>query len=307
MDIGVVMLVKNEVLRIEDALAPILDQLAEIIVFDTGSTDGTPDLMRERLGIEPLSGSLDPERCGSHADLRNEGLRRLESPWCLTLDADERLDPRDLRRLRKHPPPMDIGGLFFRWRNFLEQGEVFDDYKCALFRNGFTKVGLIHDNVQPSLRRTGSIAVWTDAVVLEHRPEVRKEPWKRSMYRERLACAMKCEPEVPRYPWFAGYAALQEGRPGDAHIWLSRAAQSRHPLYPVERINARVALTALSACQGKLDETRAHLALATALWKEMREDFEVSVNRWLEPWLLGAAANVAAGDLEPVTVPRFAC
>ena len=296
------MLVKNEARRVEAALAPILDQLAEVVVFDTGSSDGTQDLLRERLQIEPIPAILDAERCGSHAELRNRGLSMLHSPWCMTLDADERLDPDGLKSLRKNAPADDVGGLFLRWHNLVEGGEAFDDYKCAIFRRGFRKVGLIHDNVQPSLRLGGTVAEWSDAVVLEHRPEARKNRWKRQTYRNRLLCAMQLEPGVPRYPWFAGYAAMREGRSSEAHRWLTRAAESRHPLFPVERLNARVALVALCAAGGDIAGAQRHLRLVHELRKQVVDDFEVRINRWLEPWLERAAA-----DLRDLRVPRFAC
>lgn len=306
-DIGLVMLVKDEARRIEGALAPILDQLCQVIVFDTGSSDGTPDILRERLRIEPIRQRLGDERFGSLAEMRNRGLASLETPWCLTLDADERLDPDGFRDLRTEVPRSHVGGVFLRWRNHTEHGEVFDDYKCALFRRGFQKVGLIHENVQPSLRRAGSIAQWSDAVVLDHRPEARKEGLKRQMYQDRLRHAMNLEPEVPRYPWFAGYAAVREHRLSEARVLLDRAAQSPHPFFPVERLNARVVLASLAAGEGDLGEARRHLVLAGELFNAVRDDFEVMANHWLEPWLRRTIEKVQANRLEAVSQPRFAC
>lgn len=95
MDIGVVMLVKNEVQRLEGALAPILDQLAQVVVLDNGSTDGTQELLREKLGVEPIDAGRDAGAFFSKSALRNQGLAMLNTDWCLSLDADERLDPVD--------------------------------------------------------------------------------------------------------------------------------------------------------------------------------------------------------------------
>ena len=110
MDVGLVMLVKNEVKSVEAALAPILDQFAEVTVYDTGSTDGTQDLLRERLRIEPLPASLESAVCGNLASLRNRGFARLKTHWRMTLDADERLAPDGFKQLRKVRVPNEVGG-----------------------------------------------------------------------------------------------------------------------------------------------------------------------------------------------------
>lgn len=306
MEIGVVMLVKNEVQRLEGALAPILDQLAQVVVLDNGSTDGTQDLLRERLGVEPIDAGRDAGAFFSKSDLRNQGLAMLHTDWCLSLDADERLDSCGLEALRRNPPPKEVAGLFLRWRNFIEKGETFDDYKCAVFRRGVTMSHIEHENAQTAVRRAGGIVEWSDAVVLEHRPEGCKDAWKRQFYRRRLTYAMQREPDVPRYPWFAGYGAYHQGHDHEAHEWLSRAADSSHPLYPVERLNARIVLTALAARQGDIDETRRHSLLALNLFEAVRNDFEVKINHWLEPWLNETTRNLRDGALAEIVAPRFA-
>ena len=306
MDIGVVMLVKNEVQRLEGALAPILDQLAQVVVLDNGSTDGTQELLREKLGVEPIDAVRYAGAFFSKSALRNQGLAMLNTDWCLSLDADERLDPRGLHLLRQNPPPKGVAGLFLRWCNFLEHGETFDDYKCAVFRRGVTMSHIEHENAQTAVRRDGGIVEWSEAVVLEHRPEGCKDAWKRQFYRQRLAYAMEKEPDVPRYPWFAGYAAYHQGQLDEARGWLQRAADSTHPLYPVERLNARVVLTAMAARQDDFDSSRQHFDLACRLFETVRNDFEVRINRWVEPWIEETAAKLDARKLEDIQAPRFA-
>jgi tetratricopeptide (TPR) repeat protein len=118
---------------------------------------------------------------------------------------------------------------------------------------------------------------------------------------------MRLKPDVPRYPWFAGYAAMREGKFAEARGLLTRAAESRHPLYPVERLNARVMLTALSARQGQKQEAMAHYQLAKNHWSKVRHDFEVQVNWWLEPWFEKTAIMISSDKIEDITSPRFAC
>ena len=305
MDIGLVMLVKNEVDSVEAALAPILDQLAEVIVYDTGSIDGTQDLLRERLHIEPVSASLDSALCGNLASLRNHGFARLNTPWRMTLDADERLAPDGFRALRETRIRDEVGGIFLCWRNFLGDSLLFDDYKCPLFRAGLEHFGLVHDTVQPALRKAGLRADWSDAVVLEHFPDPHKAPAKRERSRQRLKCAMLRDPENPRYPWFYGYGELLRGHGPQAREWLEKAAESQDPRFPVERLNARMALAAERASHGAVNETRTQLSLAKTLLAQEKHDFEVAVNRWMGPWLDDSTRMLDEGRPEAIELPRF--
>jgi glycosyltransferase involved in cell wall biosynthesis len=306
MDIGLVMLVKNEVHSVEAALAPILDQFAEVIVYDTGSTDGTQDLLRERLRIEPLPASLDLSACGNLASLRNQGFARLQTRWQMTLDADERLAPEGLRDLRRTSVPDSVGGLFLCWKNFLGNGTSFEDYKCPVFRKGLEHIGLVHDTVQPALRRAGLRADWSDAVVLEHFPDPARAAAKIRRYEERLRCAMQRDPQNPRYPWFYGYGLFRYRHP-QASKWLHKAARSGHPWFPVERLNAHIVLCAQAASRGELEQARQQLLLAEALFDRERSDFEVAVNRWMGPWLDETAFLLAEGRLNEIKLPRFGC
>lgn len=79
-------LVKNEKDRLPDALASV-SFADEIVVADTGSTDGTQDLARERGArvVEiPWEGFVAS---------RNRALALAKNDWVLVLDADERVPP----------------------------------------------------------------------------------------------------------------------------------------------------------------------------------------------------------------------
>lgn len=87
--ISVTMIVKNE----EDSLPGALesvgalgDLLAEVCIYDTGSSDGTIDLARA-WGARVDQGYWDDD----FARARNAGLAMVRAPWALVLDADERV------------------------------------------------------------------------------------------------------------------------------------------------------------------------------------------------------------------------
>ena len=122
-------------------------------------------------------------------------------------------------------------------------------------------------------------------------------------------CSVRCDrdPRNPRYPWFYGYAALLRDERHQARAWLQKAAESAHPWFPVERLNARMILAAETASHGELMQARQHLGLAKTLLTQAQDDFEVAVNRWMGPWLDATTRLLHEGTPNEITVPRFGC
>ena len=69
MRIGLCMIVKDEANRIAGALDGVIDLFDQVTVIDTGSTDGTLDILRQRYGVEPLTSRLDEGDCFCKSDL----------------------------------------------------------------------------------------------------------------------------------------------------------------------------------------------------------------------------------------------
>jgi len=78
--------VKNEAAFIEGCLLSLDGQVDEIVVVDTGSTDGTQDIVR-RFNCK----LLEFEWQHDFSAARNFGLNHAKSDWILYIDADERL------------------------------------------------------------------------------------------------------------------------------------------------------------------------------------------------------------------------
>ncbi len=80
------MVVRNEAERLEGCLASVAGFVDEMVLLDTGSSDGTVALA-ERLGavVHALPWP------GDFAPARNEALRHVSGDWVLVLDADEQL------------------------------------------------------------------------------------------------------------------------------------------------------------------------------------------------------------------------
>jgi len=94
---------RNEARCIARCLSSLAGAVDDLLVIDSGSTDGTLDIVAEypRVRVIPNTDITD-----DFAGLRNLGLAHIETDWVLWVDADEWLEPEDRRAVR------EIAGLF---------------------------------------------------------------------------------------------------------------------------------------------------------------------------------------------------
>lgn len=307
MDLGLCLVVRDEARCVARCLDPIIHLLAEVVVVDTGSTDGTPDILRERYGIEPLARPILDPHSPNLAEHRNFALARLTTPWRLMLDADEVLDPAALQQFMQDARTSSQDGWFCAWWNHMPDGEVFEDYKLAFFREGFRNRGLKHANVQTDLRARGGNAGWTSKVEILHLPDPERLPGKRTAYREQLLRALEHEPHWVRHHWFLGYMDYRSGLLAEAERSLMRVVNSNAAFFPVEILNSHMVLCEMLALAGRTTEAAAVLRGMEQRFSVTCDDFEVRVNFRLEPWMRQARALLETGRAGEIRAYRFAC
>lgn len=155
----------------------------DIVVVDTGSTDAT-----KRIAIEAGARVVDFVWCDDFAAARNAGLRRARGQWVLVLDADERLAPGSVRRLRTAVANAkfdcgllrlhDARSIDARPEDVVSGKERHAEVQLVprLLRrvDGLAFVDAIHENVTPWLRRRGSkvAGVDVDLIHLGATPQV---------------------------------------------------------------------------------------------------------------------------------------
>jgi (heptosyl)LPS beta-1,4-glucosyltransferase len=84
----------NEADRIARCITSMREVCAEIVVLDSGSTDGTVDIARG------LGARVEHRDWDGFARQKNAAIERTTQPWVLLLDADEWLEPAAIARLR---------------------------------------------------------------------------------------------------------------------------------------------------------------------------------------------------------------
>jgi glycosyltransferase involved in cell wall biosynthesis len=92
--VSLCLIVKNEADKLAPCLGSVAGLVQEMIVIDTGSTDGTQDVAR-RHGARVF----DFAWIDDFSAARNESIRHATCPWVLWLDADEWLDDDNRARL----------------------------------------------------------------------------------------------------------------------------------------------------------------------------------------------------------------
>ena len=85
--LGFSMILKNGASTLRTCLGSVGSLVSEMIIGDTGSTDGSQEIARE-FGATVLDVPWESD----FAKARNTALARCTTDWVLTLDADEELD-----------------------------------------------------------------------------------------------------------------------------------------------------------------------------------------------------------------------
>ncbi|MEM7553757.1 MAG: glycosyltransferase [Cyanobacteria bacterium P01_A01_bin.84] len=96
MTLSLCAIARNEAATLPLCLGSVKGVVDEIILLDTGSVDGTPQIAEE-LGAKVYR----YEWCNDFSAARNEALKYVTSDWVLVLDADETLNPEIVPVLRQ--------------------------------------------------------------------------------------------------------------------------------------------------------------------------------------------------------------
>jgi glycosyltransferase involved in cell wall biosynthesis len=111
----------------------------EIVLVDSGSTDGTLDIARE------FNAVIFEEPWRGYGPGVNSALDHCTHPWLLNLDADEVVTPAlaaEIQALLASEPEFDgytvprLNLIFGRW---MRHGGLYPDRKLRLFRKGFAR------------------------------------------------------------------------------------------------------------------------------------------------------------------------
>jgi glycosyltransferase involved in cell wall biosynthesis len=152
--LSIIIVARNEAINIADCVrsARFAD---EVIVLDSGSTDGTPDLARAE-GAKVLATADWP----GYGPQNNRGIDMAQGDWIFSLDADERIGPALAVEIRSAIERADVDGYrvprtSMYCGRFIRHGGWSPDYTWRLVRRGhgrFTE-HFLHAHLQVRGRR----------------------------------------------------------------------------------------------------------------------------------------------------------
>jgi tetratricopeptide (TPR) repeat protein len=258
MTLSLCMIVRDEAEWIAGCLLHHRALADELVVLDTGSLDGTPELARAagaRVSVLPWPDDF--------AAARNAAIEAAAGDWVLTLDPDEWIAPEDFAEIRALAERGGAAGYRLRLRTYTNDSELFDwtplagpvpDVVTAWGFTGYCEHALvrlfprhpgiryrgrIHETVEAALAEQGFDYRTTD-IVVHHLGHARPAP----AHRDKTRCYL----ELSRLK------AAEHPRDAQAHLEHGMAAlESGHPMAAVAAFAQAVALApARRACHEHL-------------------------------------------------------
>jgi len=147
-DISLCMIVKDELNNLKKNLSPLVERFPEIIVVDTGSTDGT------RQYLDALNSPIrviDFKWVDDFSAARNQYLKAATRPWIYWMDADEYLNPSYVSILKK----CSKKGKKTAWAYKYQPGATTFHVKLFPRLPGVRYVMRCHEQIYPSLVKAG--------------------------------------------------------------------------------------------------------------------------------------------------------
>ena len=208
------MIVKNEEENLDKCLSLARPHVDEIVIVDTGSTDGTLDIAKQYADV------LDEiEWPGSFSVARNHSLGLASSDYILILDGDEYIeDPEAWKRIRNSLGVLDIAALILPVRNLLGEGNVVSAdmfWQERILRNhpDIRYHGSVHNQVMESIlahaEQTGRHVSRLEAEII-HTGYSMSEPDMVKKYKTRVDLLVQ-EYENPRDEVYRAYYGYQLG------------------------------------------------------------------------------------------------
>jgi len=136
------MIVKDEEAFLRDCLNSVSDFVDEIVIVDTGSTDGTVDIAGEytdKIFHHPWEGSF--------SKARNQAMHYCTCDWILQMDADEVFNREDIPALKKIIETDEYDAVFVVLMNRIQDGWTKHYFQRIFKRGRASYQGIVHNQL----------------------------------------------------------------------------------------------------------------------------------------------------------------
>ena len=237
--ISICMIVKDEEEIIEEAIKSTVGLADEIVILDTGSTDGTLPLLH-KLGARVILGGDRMHK----GESRNRAADAASGEWIVILDADEQIaDPLGLREFLERT---DAQAVYVRLAYMDADDQltlVYPQMRC--WQKGAYRYRYRAHEVPIPVNGRGKVE--TTEFIWEHRPPGGRN-WKSQYTLDRLLLDVKEHPDNPRPLYYLGRQYMYRGE------WEKSIEALRQYLDTPERHDLADVFFCLSTCYGRMGE-----------------------------------------------------
>jgi glycosyltransferase involved in cell wall biosynthesis len=258
--VSLCMIVRDEAHQLDDCLAPVADLFDEIVIVDTGSRDDT-----RRIAERYTPHVFDFSWCDDFAAARNHSLLHAQGDWIFWLDADDRVPPASVSRLRHLFDSLSVAPQAFVLDTVLLQDDQARDRErltshLRLFRRhpDLRWHGRVHEAIKPWPTAIGYEVLFRDIRIdhLGYRDELLVQRKLRRNVRL-LQMQYALTPNDPAVLVDLASAFAQLGKSAEARRHLRAVLSQRLP----PRLLLRRAFTTL----GEVEMTEANFTVAAGL------------------------------------------
>ena len=222
------MIVRNEGHQLSNCLSPVAEVFDEIVVVDTGSRDETREVARRF-----TTKVFDFPWCDDFSAARNESLRHAAGEWIFWLDADDRISPDNIARLRELLSGLDLGPDAYMMETAVRMDRDSRDSErlvshMRLFRRhpALSWSGRVHEQIRPWPTAIG-LEIGSSPVRIEHvgymEPGLAQRKLRRNIRLLRMDYAIN--PDDPQILVDLGFATAQGGDFTEARRLLRRVLE----------------------------------------------------------------------------------
>lgn len=271
--VAAAMLVCNEMRCIERCLTSIRHAVDEIVVVDTGSTDGTLEYCMSQPDVKVIRFAW----CDDFAAARNAALPHIASQWVIWVDADEYLYVEDAPNIK------EIAGLFAEQRKAIvfcggvieqagnrtqidySKGRMFPTHKNLRFWGRVhEQIGLVEGGIYAGElgRKQVLVRFYHDG----YAPEVMQQKKKLERNLRLLEMMLQEDPDNPAWWLFYGRESLGVGHVDKALEILTQADQkAQNHLKFARRLEILMLLATIHLSRNDLAEAEAACNMALSL------------------------------------------
>jgi glycosyltransferase involved in cell wall biosynthesis len=214
MKVSFCLITLNEESNLPRCLRSCVDLADEIVVLDSGSTDGTEQVARE------FGARWEHQEWLGYVGQKNRALALAQHEWVFSLDADEELSPplrEEVHALKRSKIESAVGGfsvprcVFYQGR-WIRHGDWYPDRLVRLFRRGYARFvgGKVHERLEVSgqtERLRGELYHYTFRDVADHRARSERyvRLWAESQHEAGRTASAMAPYLHAAFRWLRGY------------------------------------------------------------------------------------------------------